>query len=266
MPGGSGGGIAGQVALITGAGRGLGADIAQHLAGAGASVVVSGRGDNVEATGARIDALGLAGEVMTCHLDVVRPADWSAAVDATMARFGRIDVLVNHAGGMVPGADLVDMTDEDWTYMSRVNVDGVFFGCRAVAPVMISQASGTIVNISSIFGEQPQPRYSAYCSSKAAVKALSQSLALELAPHNITVNALCPGYTESDMYRNAMKGLAEQMGSTVDEAKAQVLAMIPAGRVGTGDELGATIAFLASEGGRYFTAQSLIQGGGVLYK
>ena len=266
MLGGREGGIAGQVALVTGAGRGLGADIAQHLAGVGASVVMSGRSDNVDATAARIDDLGLAGEVMACRLDVVRTADWSEAVDAIMARFGRIDILVNNAGGMLPGTDLADMTDDDWDYMFRVNVDGVFFGCRSVAPVMIRQAGGTIVNISSIFAEQPQPSYSAYCGSKAAVKAMSQSLALELAPHNITVNALCPGYTQSEMYENAMKALSEQMGSTVDEAKAQVLAMIPAGRVGNGDELGATIAFLASEGGRYFTAQSLIQGGGVLYK
>ena len=266
MAGGSEGSLAGQVALVTGSGRGLGADIAQHLAGVGASVVVSGRGENVEATAARIDGLGCAGEVMSCRLDVLRTADWSGAVDSILDRFGRIDILVNNAGGMIPGADLIDMTDDDWDYMLRVNVDGVFYGCRSVAPVMIRQASGTIVNISSIFGEQPQASYSAYCCSKAAVKALSQSLALELAPHNITVNALCPGYTESDMYRNAMKGLAEQMGSTVEEAKAQVLSMIPAGRVGSGDELGATIAFLASEGGRYFTAQSLIQGGGVLYK
>ena len=266
MPGGNGRGLAGQVALVTGAGRGLGADIAQHLAGVGASVVISGRGPKVDAVAERIDDLGFAGEVMACRLDVVRTADWTEAVDAIMARFGRIDILVNNAGGMVPGEDLVDMTDDDWNYMFRVNVDGVFFGCRSVAPVMIRQASGTIVNIASIFAEQPQPRYSAYCGSKAAVKALSQSLALELASHNITVNALCPGYTESEMYRNAMKSLADDSGCTVDEAKAQVLAMIPAGRVGTGDELGATIAFLASEGGRYFTAQSLVQGGGVLYR
>ena len=266
MSSGSGGSLAGQVALVTGAGRGLGADIAQHLAAVGASVVVSGRGDNVEATAARIDDLGFAGDVMTCSLDVVSTTDWNDAIEAILARFGRIDVLVNNAGGMVPGEDLVDMTEEDWDYMFRVNVNGVFLGCRSAAPVMIRQASGTIVNIASIFAEQPQPRYSAYCSSKAAVKALSQSLALELAPHNITVNALCPGYTESDMYRNAMKSLAESSGCTVEEATAQVLAMIPAGRVGTGDELGATIAFLASEGGRYFTAQSLVQGGGVLYQ
>ena len=93
---------------------------------------------------------------MACRLDVVRTADWTEAVDAIMARFGRIDILVNNAGGMVPGEDLVDMTDDDWNYMVRVNVDGVFFGCRSVAPVMIRQASGTIVNIASIFAEQPQ--------------------------------------------------------------------------------------------------------------
>jgi NAD(P)-dependent dehydrogenase (short-subunit alcohol dehydrogenase family) len=258
--------LTGKVALVTGAARGIGFGVSQHLASAGATVVVTGRGENVGEAGEKLSADHPDIHVVTAQLDVTQTEQWDEAVKSVTHELGRIDILVNNAGGFVPRCQVVEMSDDDWDFMFNVNMKSVFYGCRAVAPTMVAQEEGTIVNIGSFFGEIPQPLFSSYCTTKAAVKAFSQSLALELAPHGVTVNCIAPGFTESDMYRDALVGTAEFDGITVEEAEANVLGMIPAGRVGTGAEIGATVQFLASPGGRYFTAQSLIQGGGVLYR
>ena len=257
--------LRGKVALITGAARGIGFEISEYLAGAGATVVATSRGENVEAAEGKIRSKHPQARVVTKRLDVTLPEQWAETAKSVVDELGRIDILVNNAGVFIPRSPVAETTDGNWDYMFRVNLNGVFYGCRAVAPIMIAQEGGTIVNITSYFGEMPQPLFSAYCTSKAAAKALSQSLAMELAHHSITVNAISPGYIESDMVREALVATAEFQGVSTEQAKAKILAGIPAGRFGTGAEIGATVAFLASPGGRYFTAQSLIQGGGVFY-
>src|SRR5439155_20333604 len=180
--------------LITGAGRGIGRVLALAFADAGANVVAAGRtAKDLEATAAEVRERGR--QALAVPTDVTSVASVDALVETTARELGRLDVLINNAGIFV-NRPAVEMSEAEWTEMSDTNVKGVFFCARAAARVMIRQSEGRIVNVSSALARVAQEGYACYCANKAAVEQLTRVLALEWAPHGITVNAIAPTTTE----------------------------------------------------------------------
>jgi len=185
--------------------------------------------------------------------DTRNAAEVDAAVQATVAAFGRIDILFNNAGTNIR-KNVVDMPDEDWHTIMDTNVKGAFLVARAVARQMVRQASGTIVNMSSMSAVSAEPTKAVYSASKGAIALFTKGLALELAPHGIRVNAIAPGY----MLTSLVKG-----GLDADpERKKRVLARIPLGRLGEPEEIGGALVFLASDAARYITGSTITIDGG----
>ena len=225
------------VAIVTGGGGGIGAAICERLASEGAHVVVcdvnKGLAETV-ATGLR--DRGLRAE--TRAVDITSREACTQLVDDVAATHGRIDVLVNNAGINRRGA-LLDLTEDDWNATFAVNLDAIFHLCRAVLPHMIAVGKGAIVNTASQWGLYPAPGHIAYNVSKAAVVAFTQNLARDYAPHNIRVNAVCPGEIHTPM----VEAVLATRGMTVEDLDRKV----PFGRIGRPDEVAALVAFLASE-------------------
>ena len=238
-----------RVALVTGSGRGLGAATALRMARDGAHVVVNDlSSENANKVAAEIESLGRKTLVST-H-DVSRHADARALIDAIRTKFGRLDILVNNAG-ITRDAMLHKMTEEKFDEVIRVNVKGVFNCAQAAAAVMVEQKSGRIINLSSVaaLGNIGQTNYAAL---KAAVIGMTRSMALELARHGITVNAIAPGMFESV--------LTQQIPS---EVKEKFIARIPLKRIGNPEEIGSLAAFLASDEAAYITGQTFFMDGGL---
>ncbi len=265
----------GKVALVTGAGgrRGIGRAIATRLAREGADVVVndiatppSPDWDGAEAVVGEIQALGR--PAMSVLADVSDALQVQDMVTRTLERFGHIDILVNNAGSQ-PGKDrvpVVDLEEEVWDLVQRVNARGTFLCCRAAAREMIARnQGGKIINISSTKGKQGAARHAAYSASKFAVIGFTQSLAAELAPHQINVNAICPGLVASERMRHmaaSLKPEGESTESYMEHMKQQGKADIPLGRVGEGADIARTAAFLASAESDYMTGQAISVNGG----
>jgi len=190
--------LVGQVALVTGAGRGIGAAIARRLASLGASVVVCGRTQSALDTTARaIQAAGGKTEVIPCDVTLLHQLEYAAArVDST---FGRLDILVNNAGVGGFTKLLHELPPEDWERILNTNLRGVYFSVRAFAPLMIRARAGHIINISSLAGKNALPKGAAYAASKWGLNGMTYSLAEELRPHNIRVAVVCPGSTETEL-------------------------------------------------------------------
>jgi len=263
-------GLAGKVAVVTGAGRmrSIGRPIAIELARAGCNVVLTGTGrdpanypDDEKQTGWRdIASVGdevraLGREALELVNDVSDPASVDRLVAATMEAFGRVDFVVNNAGA-ARGSDrvpVVDLAIEDWHTVMNVNLNGTFYMSRAFGRALKEQnAGGAIINISSIAGKLLPPNTAAYAASKAAIQALSASMAREMGQYNIRVNAICPGII--DTYR------MDDIGR--DEAWTNMLQAIPLGRAGTGEDIAYMVVFLCSEQGRWITGQSYNVDGG----
>jgi NAD(P)-dependent dehydrogenase (short-subunit alcohol dehydrogenase family) len=240
-----------RVALVTGASRGLGRAIAQALAKAGAAVACAARSEEeVLATAAAIGVAG--GRARPFRLDVTRGADIVTTVRETEAALGPIDILVNNAGITLEKRTL-DVTDEEWDHVLATNVTSMFRCARAVAPGMIERGRGKIINVGSMYGRLGVPRYAAYCASKAAVDALTRSLAAEWARHGIQVNCLAPGYMNTDIPRQAF----------ADETRRTLfLSKIPARRIGEPEETGALAVYLASSASDFMTGQTIYLDGG----
>jgi NAD(P)-dependent dehydrogenase (short-subunit alcohol dehydrogenase family) len=270
--------LSGKVALVTGAGgyQGIGRAVALRLARDGADVAVNdlslapgpsatGWGglaavvEEVKALGRQ--SIGLAADVGD-----------AAAVDGMfaelLARFGRIDILVNNAASR-PGRDrvpVVDLQEDAWDLVQRVNVRGTFLCSRAAARAMIGQGrGGKIVMLSSTKGKQGAVRHAAYAASKFAVLGFMQSLALELAPHRINVNAICPGVVNTERLRSIAQALDER-GTSEDDAHARMIAerssLIPLGRVAEAADIASAAAFLASADSDFMTGASIMVSGG----
>ena len=235
----------GKIALVTGAARGIGKGIASVLAQRGATVVVADL--DKDASQALADELG--NDSVGVALDVARRAAVDATVEDVVARYGRIDILVNNAG-INRDAMLWKMTDEEWDQVIAVDLSGVFYLCRAVGAHMRGNKYGHIINVSSASWEGNVGQTN-YAAAKAGVVGLSRSIAKELARSQITVNAVCPGFIETEMTR----GMPEH----IFEAQ---LAKIPMQRVGVPEDVAKVIAFLASDDAAYVTGQVIAIGGG----
>jgi 3-oxoacyl-[acyl-carrier protein] reductase len=243
--------LQGRVALVTGGSRGIGAAVAQALASAGAAVAVCARnGEAAAATAAAIAGQG--GQAFGVAADVSRAADAERIVAACAERFGRLDILVNNAGITRDGL-VLRMKDEDWSSVLAVNLNGAFYCARAALRAILKQKqSGRIVNLGSVVASMGNPGQANYVTSKAGLIGLTKALAKEVASRGVTVNAVAPGFIETDM----TAGLP-------DAVKETYRAQIPLGRFGTAAEVAAVVAFLASDAAAYITGQVIHVNGGM---
>lgn len=241
-----------RVAIVTGGAQGIGKAIAEKLSDEGASVVIA----DINEEGAKAVAEGLSGEGLGIRADVSNPDDVQAMVDATVDRFGRVDVLVNNAG-MTRDNLLFRMSEDDWDQVLDVNLKSVFLLTRAVQKHMVDQRAGAVVNLSSrsALGNRGQANYAA---AKAGIQGLTATLALELGPFGIRVNAVAPGYVATAM----TEATAFRVGSTPDEHQAAASSVIPLRRVARPDEIASVVAFFASDDASYVSGQTLYVNGG----
>jgi len=239
-----------RVALVTGASRGIGREIALTLCRNNFDVVVaSPEVEKNEEVAEAIRQCG--GTTMTLDLDVSSRESVKQGVEAVLKEMGRVDVLVNNAGITRDGL-AVRMKPEDWERVLQINLTGAFYMAQAVIPAMMKERWGRIINIASVVGEMGNAGQANYVSSKAGLIGLTKCLALELAPRNITVNAIAPGYIETDM-----------TAVLPQEVKDRMLAMIPLKRFGQPKDIAHAVRFLASEEAGYITGAVLRVNGGM---
>ena len=244
--------LGGRVALVTGASGGLGAHFAGVLAGAGARVAVAARRlDACEAVCDGIRAAG--GDAVVIELDVADAAAARDAVSAVVARCGRLDVLVNNAG-IAATRPALDLAEAEWDAVLDTNLKGAFLMAQAAARAMTGAGGGSIVNVASILGLRVAGGVAAYAASKAGLLQLTRALALEWARHGVRVNALCPGYIETDINRDFFRS----------EAGAAMLKRVPQRRLGQPGDLDGALLLLCSEASRYMTGAEIAVDGGHL--
>jgi NAD(P)-dependent dehydrogenase (short-subunit alcohol dehydrogenase family) len=253
-----------RVAIVTGAGHGIGRATAVALGRAGAHVAaVDIDPGAARSTADAITALGRRGLALDTDVGDVGAVDQMVSRVAGM--FGRIDILVNSAG-VTRRAGIMDLTEDDWDRIMRVNGKGVFFCLQRVAREMIPRRSGAIVNLASIAGKGYAGASNAiYAASKGAVIGLTRMAALQLAPHSITVNAICPGTTVTALSDANLRARAREEGVSVAEMERRRNAAIPLGRPNEPEDVAALAVFLASPGARNITGQSLNVDGGVIF-
>jgi NAD(P)-dependent dehydrogenase (short-subunit alcohol dehydrogenase family) len=252
-----------KIALVTGAGQGIGKACALTIATQGADVaVVDINGQTAEQTASEVIALGRKGLALQADVGDVSAID--RMVRQTLDTFGRIDMLVNNAG-VTRRAYIMDLTEEDWDRIHRVNAKGVFFCLQRVAREMIPRREGRIVNIASIAGKGYEgTSNAAYAASKGAVISLTKTAAQQLARHNINVNAVCPGVTNTALSQSSLEIRAQQEGVSVEEIQRQRAETIPLRRANEPEDIAAMVAFLGSAGARNITGQSFNVDGGII--
>ncbi|MEV0733377.1 SDR family NAD(P)-dependent oxidoreductase [Polymorphospora sp. NPDC050346] len=250
----------GRVAIVTGGARGLGEGIARRFAAEGASVVIA---DRTPAEPLLAQLAPTQFGHLTATVDVRSPREVDNLVADTVARYGRLDVVVNNAGVMDSGAEVADLTDEEYDFVLDVNVRGVFNGCRAAARVFREQDRGRIINVASYIGKKAIGGHALYSASKAAVISLTQALALELGKHGTTVNSICPGTMYTPMWVEKLPTFVGEANPDVEKYRREhAAANIPVGRMGTGQDVGAMAAWLASDDAVFVTGAALNLTGG----
>ena len=267
-----------KVAIVTGCARerGIGRAIAMRLADEGAHVVVAdycrsmaeypdakfGQMEELEGVAAAIRKLGR--RSLAVKVDVTDEHEVAQMAESAMKEFGRVDILCSNAGGGVGGGPVIQQTLDSWNRTVGINLTGTFLCAKHIAPKIIAGGrGGRIINTASIAGKRGGPMMAAYSAAKHGVIGLTRSLALELGAFNITVNAVCPGFVETQLF----EGLINMVGSTRNMNREQVLktfvSQVPMGRMQTGEDVANVVAFLASEDGGYMTGQALNICGGV---
>jgi NAD(P)-dependent dehydrogenase (short-subunit alcohol dehydrogenase family) len=267
-----------RVAIVTGCGRerGIGKAIAMRLAKDGAHIVAGeygrsmseypdakfGQMDELESLAAEIRKLGR--KCLPVKVDVTDEAEVAAMVDAAWKEFGRIDILCNNAGGGVGGGPVVQQTLDAWNKTVAINLTGTFLCAKHVAPKIIQGGrGGRIINTASIAGKRGGPGMAAYCAAKHGVIGLTRSLALELGQFGITVNAVCPGFVETQLFEGLLQMVSDTQSTDREGARKFFERQVPMGRMETGDDVANVVAFLASDDGNYMTGQALNICGGV---
>ena len=241
-----------KVAIVTGAGGGFGEGIAKLYVAEGAKVVVADiRGDEAKRVAA---GLGANASAFTC--DVSKEADIKALVDHTVKTFGTVDIVVNNAGVTHNNKPLLEVTEAEFDRVYNINVKSIFFMTHAIVPLMRKKGGGVILNIGSTAGIRPRPGLTWYNGSKGAVNILSKSMAVELGPDKIRVNAICPVMGETGMFTQFM-GLPD-----TPENRAKFLGSIPLGRFSQPSDIAAAAVFLASPEAEFFTGVELPVDGG----
>ncbi len=247
--------VKGKVALVSGGASGLGAESGRRLAREGARVMLTDVAhDRGQAVADEILAEG--GEAAFLPHDVTDEAQWIETIQATVARFGRLDVLVNSAG-IGGGEPLLEATLEGWRRVTGINLDGTFLGVRHAAPAMIAGGGGSIINLSSILGKVGFPGAAAYCASKGGVALLTKAAALELAATGVRVNSVHPGFIETPMVAEALH--ASENGN---EMRDMLISRHALGRLGAPREIADAIVFLASDESSFMTGAELVIDGG----
>jgi meso-butanediol dehydrogenase/(S,S)-butanediol dehydrogenase/diacetyl reductase len=258
-------GVDGRVCVVTGGGRGIGRAVAGRLAEAGAAVCVADiDADSAELAAAQIAATG--GRAAGVGCDVSDRESIRSAIAGAVEAFGRVDVVFNNAG-VSQTKRFLDVTEQEWERIMRVNGLGVLLGMQEAAQQMIRQGGGgKIINTASIAGKDGFPLFAAYSASKSAVIALTQAGARALAPRHITVNAMCPGVVSTELWRQLDRefidlGETERPGQALEEFGAGILA----GRLSTPDDVAGLAVFLASDEASYITGQAINVDGGMVF-
>ncbi|MFO7952524.1 MAG: SDR family NAD(P)-dependent oxidoreductase [Bacillota bacterium] len=268
--------LKGKVALVTGSGReqGIGSLCAKRLAEEGAAVVITdidtgfnqfpgykvGVKDELNAVAEEIRGLGA--DVLPLFADISDSGSVKNLVQKAKDKFGHIDILINNAGCSPGPAPLAQFTTEAWEKTITVNLTGTFFCCREVVPSMIEAGGGKIVNISSRAAERGALWMHAYSASKAGMLGLTKSMALELAPFNICVNALLPGDIETELKQWGLEMEAQVKGTTVEALKEEIARVTPLGRLGRPEDVAGVVAFLVSPDADYVTGEIINISGG----
>jgi 3-oxoacyl-[acyl-carrier protein] reductase len=239
-----------KVAIITGASRGIGKAIALALASEGASVAINYASSSAAAEAVAADIQGMGGQAIALQSDVSKPDQVDSFIAAVMEKWGRVDVLVNNAG-ITRDTLLLRMNLEDWQAVIDLNLTGVFLCTKAISKIMLKQRSGRIINIASVAGQMGNPGQANYSAAKAGVIGFTKTVAKELSTRSITVNAVAPGFIETDMTE----------GLKADE----ILKFIPLGRYGKPEEIAGMVKFLAADpAAAYITGQTFNVDGGMV--